>query len=132
MTILSRILVATDLSAPSRHAAARAVVLAAETGAQVELLHVVEASPLAELRALLGEQNPDTDRLLLDTRTGSRFQGGGFGPTVELDDGTLVTSCSWRGADGRTRIEVIRWRLPDPQLPAAQPARATGSHSQTR
>jgi len=100
---------------------------------------VRKRNPPLGVRAVVARETEDgfevdmaADRLLLDTRTGSRFQGGGFGPTVELDDGTLVTSCSWRGADGRTRIEVIRWRLPDPQLPAAQPARATGSHSQTR
>ena len=52
------------------------------------------------------------DRILLDTKTGDRYQGGGFGPTVQLDDGTLVTSCSYRGADDKTHLEVIRWRLP--------------------
>ncbi len=52
------------------------------------------------------------DRLMLDTKTGSRAQGGGFGPTVQLADGTLVTSCSYRGPDDRTHLEVIRWKLP--------------------
>ena len=60
------------------------------------------------------------DRLQLDISTGGRPQGGGFGPTVQLDDGTLVTSCSWRGADGRTRLEVIRWRLPEPLAAARE------------
>ncbi len=66
MMNLTRILVATDLSAPARHAAARAARLAAETGARVELLHVIEASPLAELRALLGEEDPEAARRLVD------------------------------------------------------------------
>ena len=52
------------------------------------------------------------DRVMLDTKTGSRFQGGGFGPTVQLDDGTLVTSYSYRGEDGKSHLEVVRWRLP--------------------
>ena len=52
------------------------------------------------------------DRVLLDTKTGSRCQGGGFSPTVQLDDGTLVTACSFRGEDNQTHLEAIRWRLP--------------------
>lgn len=64
----------------------------------------------------------DHDRLMLDTKTGDRFQGGGFGPTVQLDDGTLVTSCSYRGDDGKTHLEVIRWRLPARLASAGTPA----------
>jgi len=52
------------------------------------------------------------DRLLLDTRTPiGKSQGGGFGPTVQLADGTLVTSYSYRGADDKTHLEVVRWKL---------------------
>ncbi|MCO5760249.1 MAG: universal stress protein [Chromatiaceae bacterium] len=97
MTANQPILVATDLSAPSRHAAARAALLAAETGARVELLHVVEASPLAELRALLGEQNPDTDRLLLDKARESLRQLAaevgephGVSPGVTVVEGSVL------------------------------------------
>ncbi len=54
----------------------------------------------------------EQDRVMLDIKTGSRYQGGGFGPTVQLDDGTLVTSCSYRGEDGKTHLETIRWQLP--------------------
>jgi len=57
------------------------------------------------------------DRIMLDTKTpDDSISGGGFGPTVQLDDGTLVTAYSyagpagWRGAD--FHIEVVRWRLP--------------------
>jgi hypothetical protein len=32
--------------------------------------------------------------------------------TVQLEDGTLVTSYSYRGADDRTHLEVVRWKLP--------------------
>jgi len=31
---------------------------------------------------------------------------------VQLADGTLVTSYSYRGEDDQTRLEVVRWRLP--------------------
>jgi len=53
------------------------------------------------------------DRLLLDAKTPpDQPSGGGFGRTVALDDGTLVTSYSYRGADAKTHLEVVRWRLP--------------------
>jgi hypothetical protein len=32
---------------------------------------------------------------------------------VQLKDGTLVTSYSYRGRDDKTRLEVVRWKLPD-------------------
>ena len=56
------------------------------------------------------------DRIMLDTRTPvGKFQGGGFGPTVQLGDGTLVTSYSYRGTDDKTHLEVVRWHLPPAQ-----------------
>ncbi len=42
------------------------------------------------------------------------FSGGGFGPTVQLNDGTLLTADSYAGKDlspTDLRIEVVRWRL---------------------
>jgi hypothetical protein len=75
--------------------------------------------PPLGVRAILGEELDDGfrfdfghDRLMLDTKTPTdKSQGGGFGPTVQLDDGTLVTSYSYRGPDDKTRVEVVRWRL---------------------
>lgn len=53
------------------------------------------------------------DRFVIDAKTPrDKPSGGGFGRTVQLPDGTLVTSLSWRGADGDTRLEVVRWKLP--------------------
>jgi pimeloyl-ACP methyl ester carboxylesterase len=79
---------------------------------------VRKRNPPLGVRAILGVEHDDGftldfahDRLLLDTKTGSRAQGGGFGPTVQLKDGSLVTCCSYRGADDKTHLEVIRWRL---------------------
>ena len=54
MKRLHTLLAATDLSAPSRHAAQRAAMLAHETGARLELIHVMESSALSELQQLLG------------------------------------------------------------------------------
>jgi hypothetical protein len=50
---------------------------------------------------------------MLDLKTPEgQPKGGGFGNTVQLSDGTLVTPYSHRGADGNTHVEVVRWRLP--------------------
>lgn len=80
---------------------------------------VRDLHPPLGVRALVGKETDDgfefdfgSDRVLLDTQTGARDQGGGFGPTVQLDDGTLVTSYSYRGSDNRTHVEVARWTLP--------------------
>jgi hypothetical protein len=76
------------------------------------------------VRAVLGVEHEDGfavdfdhDRIMLDTKTAvtaaSSSSGGGFGPTVQLDDGTLVTSYSWRDAAGIVHLETARWRLPE-------------------
>lgn len=56
------------------------------------------------------------DRIMISTKTppGS-YSGGGFGPTVQLDDGTLLTAHSYAGPGHYPtdlRIEAVRWRLP--------------------
>jgi len=81
---------------------------------------VRDLNPPLGVRALLGTEFDDRfefdfahDRLMLDTRTPvGKYQGGGFGPTVQLDDGTLVTSYSYRGEDDKTHLEVVRWKAP--------------------
>lgn len=80
---------------------------------------VRDLKPPLGVRAIIGTETDDgfefdfsRDRIMLDIKTGTRFQGGGFGPTVQLDDGTLVTSYSYRGEDGKTHLEVMRWNAP--------------------
>ena len=61
--------------------------------------------PPLGLRAVLGRETEDGfefdfqhDRIMLDTKTPAGLRsGGGFGPTVQLDDGTLVSAYSYRG-----------------------------------
>lgn len=53
-TVLSP-LAATDLSAPARHAAERAAMLARQTGGKLELVHVLEKDALTELRRLFAQ-----------------------------------------------------------------------------
>ncbi|MBI2823290.1 MAG: pectate lyase [Planctomycetia bacterium] len=81
---------------------------------------VRDLKPPLGVRALLGKETLDgfafdfaKDRLVLDAKTpAGQAQGGGFGPTVQLTDGALVTSYSYRGADNMTHVEVVRWNLP--------------------
>lgn len=92
----------------------------ADQMAVVRSLTVRDLNPPLGVRALLGAETDDgfefdftQDRLMLDTRTLiGKYQGGGFGPTVQLDDGTLVTSYSYRGDDDKTHLEVVRWKAP--------------------
>ncbi len=84
---------------------------------------VRDLHPPLGVRAVLGRETPDGftfdfehDRLMLDTKTPiGRDSGGGFGCTVQLDDGTLVTSTSYRGEDDESHCEVVRWKLPKVQ-----------------
>lgn len=81
---------------------------------------VRDLKPPLGVRAIPGAETDDgfafdfsRDRIMLDTRTPvGKSQGGGFGPTVQLKDGTLVTSYSYRGKDDKTHLEVVRWKLP--------------------
>ena len=56
------------------------------------------------------------DRIMISAKTpANSLSGGGFGPTVQLDDGTLLTAYSYAGKGlypKDLRIEVARWRLP--------------------
>ena len=56
MNRLQTLLAATNLSAPSRHAAQRAAMLARQTGARLELVDVLRKSALDELQRLFGEE----------------------------------------------------------------------------
>ena len=79
------------------------------------------------LRATVGVEHEDgfefdlqSDLIMIDTKTPEGMpSGGGFGCTVRLDDGTLVTSYSYRtrsdefaGAYAEIHSEIARWRLP--------------------
>jgi hypothetical protein len=56
----------------------------------------------------------DHDRIVIEGKTPWGMpSGGGFGNTLQLADGTLVSCYSYRAADNKTYVEVARWRLPD-------------------
>lgn len=62
----NRLLVATDLSDPARHAAVRAGMIARETGASLDLVHVACLSPLEKLRRLVVEIPAELEQHILD------------------------------------------------------------------
>ncbi|MFZ1704676.1 MAG: universal stress protein [Saprospiraceae bacterium] len=66
MTSLTRILAATDLSAPARHAAERAALVSKGTAAPLDLLHVANLAPLDRLRQLMDTTPSEMERRVLD------------------------------------------------------------------
>ena len=81
---------------------------------------VRELQPRLGVQAVLGNVtstgyalNFKSDVLLLDAETPpNETSGGGFGNTVQVANGILVTAYSYRGSDGNTHVEVVRWNLP--------------------
>ncbi len=69
------------------------------------------------LRAIVSKDNGrswefDRDRIVIsDVNRGS--SGGGFGNTIQLPDQSLVSIYSYRGAEQKTHVESVRWRLPE-------------------
>ena len=70
------------------------------------------------LRARLGQDDGETwdfdcDQVVIEGRTPwGMVSGGGFGNTVELDDGALVSCYSYLGIDAEPHVEVVRWGIP--------------------
>src|SRR3989338_544598 len=81
MKPLTRILAATDLSAPARHAVDRAFRIAAETGAGLDIAHVVSQSALDTLRRLLAAQASPVEQHILDDAHAKTFATGGGSQT---------------------------------------------------
>lgn len=106
MTRLTTLLALTDLSAPSRHAVARAAMVAGETGARLELLHVLQRDTLDQLRALLGQDTTavatrvvDETRAELAQLAAAACEARGISPGVHLATGTPLSEIT-RQADG--------------------------------
>jgi nucleotide-binding universal stress UspA family protein len=65
MTRIQTLLAATDLSAPARHAVARAASVAAQTGARLILIHVINLGLMESLRRLLGQSGQTVEKQLV-------------------------------------------------------------------
>jgi nucleotide-binding universal stress UspA family protein len=98
---IDRILAATDLSAPSRHAVDRAFALAA-AGAQLTLLHVVNQRSLDDLQAMLGERASGVARHIEDAAreslaeiAGDQVRNRGVAASLRVVEGAvLATLCA--------------------------------------
>jgi len=67
MIRLERVLAATDLSAPARHAAERAALVAKDSGATLCLVHVINDPALGRLSRLLAESGDDVEPRIRQT-----------------------------------------------------------------
>lgn len=74
MKPLTRILAATDLSAPARHAVDRAFRIAVETGASLDIAHVISQDALDTLRRFLGTRASPVEQHILDEAHGKLVQ----------------------------------------------------------
>ena len=68
------------------------------------------------LRAIISYDDGETwnfkqDRLVI-SYVNEGASGGGYGNTIQLDDGMLVSVYSYRGTDTKTHVEAVRWQLP--------------------
>jgi hypothetical protein len=70
------------------------------------------------LQAILSHDDGETwdftrDRIIIEGKTPWGMpSGGAFGNTLQLKDGSLISCYTYRGADDKTHLEVVRWRLP--------------------
>ncbi len=97
---LHTLLAATDFSAPSRHAAKRAAMLAKQTGSQFELMHVIEKNALAELQQIFGGNDKSLQDSVRDQAREAMSQlatdtGEPLGVTagIHIIEGAVLESC---------------------------------------
>ena len=72
------------------------------------------------LRALLSYDDGETwdfdhDRIIIDYAN-QGASGGGYGNTVQLEDDSLLSTYSFRGDDGKTHVEAVKWKIPHSRL----------------
>lgn len=109
---LKHILVATDLSTPSRNAAERAALLSTPLGASLDLLYVANAAPFDRLKQVVA---PDED-LLEHVLSGAKdrtknlaemlFQLYGVAAGTHVASGTVVTEIIREVQDNHTNLLV--------------------------
>ena len=98
---LQRLLAATDLSAPARHAVERAALVARATGARLDVLHVAAFSGLDELRRLVANLPADIDarmreqtQMLMDALAATIRDRYGVEAASHVASGPLLKSIS--------------------------------------
>ncbi len=91
--------------------------------------------PPLGVRAVFGFQTEDGfdldfehDLLVLDVKTPpEQTSGGGYGNTIMLDDGYLLTCYSYRDTTGAFKVESIRWQLPSDLVSSVETTSSTAS-----
>ena len=98
MATLNRLVAATDLSAPARHAVERAASVAQATGAQLDLVHVATPAPIERLRRLAGQISSDLEKLMLEAPRNTMqelaqalMERHGLSAQVHVASGSLLT-----------------------------------------
>jgi nucleotide-binding universal stress UspA family protein len=114
MTRIQRVLAATDLSAPARHAAERAALVAREVGAALDLLHVISVAPVDRLRRLLAEASVDLEaQVAADALTELRRlaeslqQQYQVRPATHVEHGALLKQIDARADAGAADVLVL-------------------------
>ena len=114
MNRIQRLLAATDLSAPARHAAERAALVASELGAALELLHVISVAPTDRLRRLLAEAPDDLEaQVATDASTEVRRLADGLRqqyqvqPTTHVEHGGLLRQIDARAEASAADMLVL-------------------------
>ena len=98
MATVNRLVAATDLSAPARHAVERAASVAQATGAQLDLVHVATPAPIERLRRLAGQISSDLEKLMLEAPRNTMqelaqalMERHGLSAQVHVASGSLLT-----------------------------------------
>lgn len=114
MTNLNHLLAATDLSAPARHAAERAALVAKETGAALDLIHVASFAPLDKLRQLVADIPAELEQRMLDTAreemnelSATFMKHHGVSAGVNVVSGPLLTELSAQAETVRADLVVL-------------------------
>lgn len=114
MNHLERVLAATDLSAPARHAAERAALVAKDAGASLGLVHVISDPVLGCLRRLLEDSRDDVEpriRQKIDqdvARLGEHLaQAHGVTAQAEVVTGALVPGILGHASACRASLLVL-------------------------
>ena len=89
MTQPERIIAATDLSAPARHAAERAAMVSKEINASLELLHAADLAPLERLRQIMGATSAEMETRVLDV---ARQRLGELATSIEQRFGVAAST----------------------------------------
>lgn len=101
MSRLAHILAATDFSTPARRATERAALLAKQSGASLDLVHVASLDAIDELRRLVADVEEEAGQRMLDD---ARQELGRLAAALERTQGVPATT---KVASGRLLAEVV-------------------------